>query len=660
MRHARSSFAAVVILVLASGLAACTPAPPPLISPSDSLTVADGSQLTGRRVNLKYPDCLGRRSECDEISLLNQLDGFDIDPRITVGFNRPVDVTKVDRHTLYVHQVGDSSKDGRIPLRRLVLDGNVLYGQPQRQLKEATRYEIVVTKGINGQGGTSTFTTMTTTRELIELRKQLDNGSAYDAAGIAEPDRGLDFVIDGKRRVYPALNVIRPRRFNDDRVGPADPLVEETVFDSSKSVGPLAGTVAFGSFLSPQWIDPNRVIARRPSGEPVVGPRTSERVGFAMIVPAATPTRPMPAGGWPVAIFGPGVTRSKYDVFLAADENLKQGIATIAIDPVGHANGPATQTGVDLALPPTTERFSGFGRSIDVDGDGVYGDRDGLGTKGQPARFASVALRDGLRQTALDNMALARAIARGADVDGNGSVDLRPNGISYYAQSLGGIYGTMVMATDPSIAVGALNVPGGPILEIARLSPGFRCEVTTELQRRRPSLINGGNSGCTDGRPGFTESTPLFPGPPVTNPAPGAIAIQETGARTNWIDRSGSPEAFAPLLRLRPPPGQAAKKVIYQFAFGDQTVPNPTSSTIMRAGQLQDVTTFYRNDRTPTAGANPHGFLIDPRLTGRQPALLQVATFLASGGATITDPDGAGPVFEVPIADPRSLERLNF
>ena len=108
--------------------------------------------------------------------------------------------------------------------------------------------------------------------------------------------------------------------------------------------------------------------------------------------------------------------------------------------------------------------------------------------------------------------------------------------------------------------------------------------------------------------------------------------IQATGARTNWINRSGSPETFAPLLRLRPPAGQAAKKVLYQFAFGDQTVPNPASSTLMRAGQLQDVTTLYRNDLTPTATTDPHGFLIDPRITGRQFGQIQVATFLASGG----------------------------
>jgi len=436
-------------------------------------------------------------------------------------------------------------------------------------------------------------------------------------------------------------------------------LVEETVFDSSPASA-NAGTVAFGSFLSPQWIRSDRTIPRRPSRLAPVLPAGSARVGFVLLLPRATAARPEPAGGWPVAVFGPGVTRSKYDVFLAADENLRNGIATIAIDPVGHAYGPGTQSGVDLVSPPGTQRFSGFGRAVDVEGDGAYGNRDGLGTKTQPARNASIALRDGLRQTALDNVALIRAISRGVDVDADGQGDLRRTGISYYAQSLGGIYGTMLMGADRAVHVGALNVPGGPILEIARLAPGFRCEVTTELGHRRPSLLNGGESGCEDGRRGFTESTPLYGDAPVTAPAAGALLIQATGARTNWINRSGSPEAFAPLLRLRPPAGQAAKKVLYQFAYGDQTVPNPTSSTLMRAGQLREVTTLYRNDLTPTAGSDPHGFLIDPRITGRQLGQIQVATFLTSGGATIVDPDGSAPVFEVPISDPATLQRLNF
>jgi hypothetical protein len=37
--------------------------------------------------------------------------------------------------------------------------------------------------------------------------------------------------------------------------------------------------------------------------------------------------------------------------------------------------------------------------------------------------------------------------------------------------------------------------------------------------------------------------------------------------------------------------------VLYQVAFGDNTVPNVTSGNIVRAGDLFDRTTYYRNDR---------------------------------------------------------------
>ena len=304
-------------------------------------------------------------------------------------------------------------------------------------------------------------------------------------------------------------------------------------------------------------------------------------------------------------------------------------------------------------MPPETVRFSGFGRGRDLDRDGTITDQEGVRTPEQPSPLASIGLRDGLRQTALDNMALVRAIGRGVDVDGDGSEDLRRDGIVYYAQSLGGIYGTMLMGVDQRVRAGALNVPGGPILDIARQSPAFRELVAADLKGRRPGLLNGG-------RDGFTESVPLFGDPPVTKPARGALPIQDAFAAVNWLNRAGSPETFAPLLRRTPLGGVGAKKVLYQFAYGDQTVPNPTSATLMRAGGLQDVTTFYRNDRTPSAGRNPHGFLLDPTITGRNLGQAQVLDFLASGGETISDPDGPAPVFEVPIADPASLETLNF
>ena len=189
-------------------------------------------------------------------------------------------------------------------------------------------------------------------------------------------------------------------------------------------------------------------------------------------------------------------------------------------------------------------------------------------------------------------------------------------------------------------------MPGGPILDIVRLSPVFRPLATQSLGLAQPSLLNGGDAG-------FTESMPLAGGPLVSDPAPGALAIQQFFADQTWITRPGSPETFAPLV--------ARKNVLVQAAIGDQTVPNPTTSTIVRAGGLQDRTSAYRNDLVATTRtSNPHGFLLNPLGFPAGFALgnLQMSTFLTTG--TIIDPDGPGPVFEAPIEDPTLLLRLNY
>ena len=93
------------------------------------------------------------------------------------------------------------------------------------------------------------------------------------------------------------------------------------------------------------------------------------------------------------------------------------------------------------------------------------------------------------------------------------------------------------------------------------------------------------------------------------------------------------------------------------------TVPNPTTSAIIRAGGLQDRTTLFRNDLAFAADStfpkNPHTFLT--RLPGLAPpsanavafaAQEQIAQFFASNGTVVVDPDGAGPLFETPMVAP--------
>ena len=643
------------MLVVAGVGAACKPVKPPpprppvQIFPTDASTVADPAQATGKRVNLPAPaDCVTFKSDCDEIALLNQLDGFDLDPRVTLTFDGPIDVAKVTDSSVSVAPVAGGTPIG---LNRLVWDAstNTLAGHPKRQLAEATEYRLTVTDAVNGQTGTATFTTMSATVQLQQVRAQLDDGSAYTSAGIT--DRTLKFDTDSaaNRAVYGGAAIsgsLAPgsagTRTND--VGSGNTTTEEAF---SSLLPGLAGFVGFGFFEAPSWLDADRRIPNTPTGTGQPAVQGKETIGFVVITPAPV-TCPKPSGGWPVAIFGPGFTRSKYDLLLASDEVLRRCMATIAIDPVGHAYGPNSSIALNLLVPPGTVTVTAHGRGSDRDGDGDIEAEEGVATLGQPNQFASIGLRDGLRQTVADNMALLRAVELGVDVDNIAGNDLAGGSIKYYGQSFGGIYGTMLVAADTKIGVGAPNVPGGPILDIARLSPGFRDRVGTELLNRQPSAFNGPDSNDPAG---FQESQPLYLDPPETAPAPGALVIQLIGGRVNWLNRSGSPDAFAPLLL-------GNKDVLYQYAYGDQTVSNPTNATLMRAGGLQGVTTLYRNDQTPTAECDPHGFLLDPRITGRQQAQIQVATFLTGGG--IVDPDGAGTVFEVPITDPNSIETLNF
>src|SRR5215472_6749355 len=57
-------------------------APHVALFPSNALTVRDFTQLTGRRMHLPMPDCATNPTDCNTVAELNQLDGFDIDPRI--------------------------------------------------------------------------------------------------------------------------------------------------------------------------------------------------------------------------------------------------------------------------------------------------------------------------------------------------------------------------------------------------------------------------------------------------------------------------------------------------------------------------------------------------------------------------------------------------
>jgi hypothetical protein len=672
----RAALLAVAVTLVLPGVAvAAVKAGQPF--PTNLLTVTDSTQVTGLRINLPKPDCAARPSDCTDVDVLNQLDGFNIQPRISVPLSGAINLSTVSSSTVFL-----VSEDGDVVGTNQVVwepAADTLYLESDQQLDQSTTYFLVVTRGVHGTDGEPLDTTsfrhdlnygQTKDPAVKAYRKALLKALPLAKAGGADPSdiaaaslfttqsitpisekiraqlQGAEpsFLLGtgGERTVFPFSSLASVTWQRQVRTAPPGQ------FTTGGLVLPLlagVGTIAFGSYASPDYETAAKII-------PAVGTATgtpvrqgTNTVQFSLFLPAGT----RPAGGWPVAIFGHGFTDWKNGAPpIVAGRLAQNGIASIAINVVGHGGGPlgtytVTRTG---GLPPVTLPLGG--RGIDQDGNGSIDSTEGVGAV---APFGLISNRDGLRQTTIDLMQLVKVLEGGVDVDGDGADDLSSSRIYYGGQSFGGIYGAQLMGLEPDIRAGVLNVPGGPIIEIARLSPNFRGLVGLSLLNRTPSLYNAvPNPGLTN----FHENIPLRNLPPVTA-TPDETAIQQLIDRSEWAQQAGNPAAYAPHITA---------PVIFQFARGDQTVPNPTTSAILRACGCTDRATLYRHDLAfavnPLLPRNPHGFITNlanigaPAPTAAFFALAaqqQMATFFTSDGATTIDPDGAAsPFFETPTS----------
>ncbi|MFL5371605.1 MAG: hypothetical protein ACJ78Z_15530, partial [Myxococcales bacterium] len=82
----------------------------------------------------------------------------------------------------------------------------------------------------------------------------------------------------------------------------------------------------------------------------------------------------------------------------------------------------------------------------------------------------------------------------------------------------------------------------------------------------------------------------------------------------------------------------------------------PNTTELAREGHLEDRIVMYRHDLLPGRAQfkNPHAFIFSEgtavMVEVARAAQNQIATFFASDGAEVIDPDGAGVLFEVPAA----------
>jgi hypothetical protein len=121
--------------------------------PSDRYTVPDQNQVTGLRVALRKPDCSVHVSDCEDVDVVNQLDGFNVQPRIVIPFSGAIDLATVDRQSVYLLEVGSSK---RIALNQLQWHepSHTFVGASDELLRQHQRYLLVVTDDVRDSNGT--------------------------------------------------------------------------------------------------------------------------------------------------------------------------------------------------------------------------------------------------------------------------------------------------------------------------------------------------------------------------------------------------------------------------------------------------------------------------------------------------------------------------
>ena len=179
--------------------------------PSDRFTVADASQLTNRRINLPLPDASTRPSDHADVSVINTLDGFNLQPRLSVSFSGPIDVTTVNSTTIFLVNLGDTTspedRGGQIVgINQTVWDvaTNTLHVESDEFLDQHTRYALIVTRGVKDTNGEP----IEPSEAFERFRHDLNFGQADDLA-LKEYRKDLLGALEAARQAgVPGADVV--------------------------------------------------------------------------------------------------------------------------------------------------------------------------------------------------------------------------------------------------------------------------------------------------------------------------------------------------------------------------------------------------------------------------------------------------------------------
>ena len=671
--------------------------------PANALSVPNPLQKTGIQVNLPLPEgCTAGSSanQCVNIQLLNELDGFSLNPRLMVCFSGQIDPSTL-RDGVHIVPL-DSHRP--IEINQIVFDPASMcaYAKPDQVLDQQTQYVLLVTSEVldadgkrvkadnkfgdcvkhtpsgyckslsqaigglgekagNGSGdvvAASLFTTLSATTWLERARQQVVLAGMNNSGGLMAPLS--TFEMKGVKSI-----VWKPQTGMDG-----------VNYDTSLPLEALTGVdrISFGVYLSPLYLNTSGpeagTIKTVPTNLPPV-PTGVVPVSFHVFLPAANTT----STKIPLIIYGHGLGDNQFGApTFAASTWAQRGFATLAIEISGHGFGPLSTTEIEtntghVSIPTP-------GRGIQFAPNSPIGPTDGCILPN------AIGTRDCGRQTAVDLFGLVTAIKR----SGGLGLNLDTSRIYYVGQSFGALYGTLFEAVDPDVSSGVLNGGGGSQIDVARLGPIARQLGTAYLAGFAPPLLNVPPASPEPYFHDRFNDEYAYRGPAMTSTVSGAPAIQAAFEQADWLGMLGDPLSYAGHLKQNPLSGVPEKRMLVQFALGDLEMPNPTESALVRAGELQRTTWLLRTDWAAAADPRllsvmqpgvpypiyPHRFLSNPMIfdPGMPPlgtaiaiaAQKQAAEFLTSGTAAdpnqyLTGPFGGSILFQHPADLP---DRLNF
>ncbi|MHA7627510.1 hypothetical protein [Corallococcus sp. M7] len=383
-----------------------------------------------------------------------------------------------------------------------------------------------------------------------------------------------------------------------------------------------------------------------------------------------TPATAAPTGGWPVVVFGHGLTSNRTAVLGVANKLTGAGYAVAAMDAVYHGERTSC-VGAAAVLPtpnpvgddaacadPSTQRCEtnpaslSYGRCVarteaaradcsaaslpqGVPNGQVYcsnianqgqcmADNKCEGgdflrnAQGVPQisgwNFLNLGnlftTRDNFRHHVVDFSQFLRVLGSKELSDAVGGLNAAQ--VDYVGQSLGGILGTMSTAVSPRVHRSVLNVAGGNLAGVLLTAPAFQAQ-------RTAFLASLASAGVNPGSPTFDTFISL----------------------ANTILDPADARNYAYLLDNNPAAGEdpAVHRAFIQYIEGDQVIPNANTQALINAANRADAPRTVATYMFPEAviGAIPaagrHAFLNNPQIpeTVRNAAQDQLIGFLKTG-----------------------------